>query len=80
MFAGLPIPPAGFDSLSKEEQLEYLQRLWEYFASDPIRVTVPAWHNEVLDRRRAQQDVATQPWDEVKAEVLGKLQGNALKK
>ena len=44
------IPP-GFDQLTVEEQIDYVQLLWERIAATPDQVPVPDWHREVLDER-----------------------------
>jgi hypothetical protein len=44
----LPLPPLGFDSLSVEEQIGYVQSLWDHIAARPEQVPVPDWHREVL--------------------------------
>ena len=48
----IELPPAGFDSLSVEEQIDY-QSLWERIAARPEQVPVPNWHRDVLDERLA---------------------------
>jgi len=49
----IQLPPAGFDALSVEEQIDYLQSLWERIAAQPEQVPVPDWHREVLAERLA---------------------------
>jgi hypothetical protein len=39
----LPTPP-GFDSLSKAEQVRYLQNLWDQISKDPDNLPVPESH------------------------------------
>lgn len=31
----LPLPPPGFDTLSAEEQIDYVQSLWDHIAARP---------------------------------------------
>ena len=45
------IPPPGFDQLTVEEQIDYVQLLWERIAATPDQVPIPDWHREVLDER-----------------------------
>ena len=45
------IPPPGFDQLTVEEQIDYVQLLWEHIAATPDQVPVPDWHREVLEER-----------------------------
>ena len=40
------IPPPGFDQLTVEEQIDYVQLLWERIAATPDQVPVPDWHRE----------------------------------
>ena len=47
----VPLPPPGFDALSVDEQIEYVQSLWERIAASPEQVPVPEWHREILDER-----------------------------
>ena len=64
-------PPAGFDALSVEAQIEYVQALWDRIAAHPDRV--PDWHlKELRERERgyrtAPDKVST--WDEVRERIL----------
>jgi len=34
----LPMPPPGFDALTVEEQIGYVQSLWDYIAAHPAQV------------------------------------------
>jgi putative addiction module component (TIGR02574 family) len=73
----LPIPPPGFDDLSTDEKLEYVQSLWDRIAARPEDVPIPDWHREVLEERlkaHRANPAAGRPWDEVRAEILNKLQ------
>ncbi len=36
----VPIPPPGFDDLSVEEKLDYVQSLWERIAAKPDEIPV----------------------------------------
>jgi len=45
------IPPPGFDELTVEEQIDYVQSLWDRIAATPDQVPVPEWHRDVLDER-----------------------------
>jgi hypothetical protein len=51
MARALPFPPPGFDELSMDEKLDYLQSLWDRIAAQPQAVPVPDWHREVLEER-----------------------------
>ena len=76
MARSLPLPPPGFDELSIDEKVDYVQSLWDRIASRPEDVPVPDWHLEVLeDRFKAYQANPTEgaPWDEIEEEILDKL-------
>jgi putative addiction module component (TIGR02574 family) len=47
----LPDPPPGFDELPIEDQLDYVQSLWDRIAADPKEVPVPEWHLKKLAER-----------------------------
>jgi putative addiction module component (TIGR02574 family) len=70
------IPPPGFDALSVEEQIDYVQSLWERIAATPDQVPVPDWHREVLDQRlkdfEAKPD-AGESWDTVRDRLRDNL-------
>lgn len=72
----LPIPPPGFDDLSVDEKLDYLQSLWDRIAEHPEAVPVPDWHCRVLEERlaahRADPEAAV-PWEDVRDDLLRKL-------
>jgi len=46
----VPIPP-GFDSLSKAEQVRYLQALWDQISEDPGALPVPESHLRLAEAR-----------------------------
>src|SRR5436190_5198386 len=49
----LPIPPPGFDDLEVDQQIEYVQALWDRIAAKESAIPVPEWHREILDERLA---------------------------
>jgi putative addiction module component (TIGR02574 family) len=51
--------PPGFDELSVDEKIGYLQSLWDRIAATPQTIPVPDWHREVLDERL--KDLETDP-------------------
>ena len=55
MSQNLPLPP-GFDALSVEEQIDYVQALWDYIAARREAIPVPDWHREILAERLAAYD------------------------
>jgi putative addiction module component (TIGR02574 family) len=70
------IPPPGFDQLSVEEQIDYVQLLWERIAATADQVPVPDWHREVLDERlndfEANPDTG-ESWDIVRDRLRNNL-------
>ena len=74
----LPLPPPGFDELKIDEQIEYVQALWDRIAAKEDLVPVPNWHREILDERLADLEAnpdAGRPWEEVKADLLKNTRG-----
>jgi putative addiction module component (TIGR02574 family) len=70
------IPPPGFDQLTVEEQIDYVQLLWERIATTPDQVPVPDWHREVLNERVKDCEVnpaAGESWDIVRDRLRDKL-------
>lgn len=48
----LPLPePPGFAALSKADQIQYLQQLWDQISERPGDVPVPASHLELAEER-----------------------------
>jgi putative addiction module component (TIGR02574 family) len=79
MAHAVPMPPPGFDNLSVDEQVEYVQSLWERISARPEEVAVPDWHRAAIRERLAQLDATPQagrPWSEVRDDLLRKLRGN----
>ena len=63
----MPEVPPGFDDLSKEEQIEYLQALWNRIARDGGDVPVPDWHLQIVRERLASADFEeTESWSGVR--------------
>lgn len=69
-------PPAGFDELTVDEQLDYVGALWDRIAAQPDAVSVPDWHLEVIEQRTP-EDQAGLPngrsWDNFREELRTKL-------
>jgi putative addiction module component (TIGR02574 family) len=72
---GPALPPPGFDELTPDEKLEYLQALWDHFAEHPEEVPVPDWHRQVIAERVAARrgEATTRPWSEVRDGLLARL-------
>jgi putative addiction module component (TIGR02574 family) len=70
------VPPPGFDQLSTEEKLEYIQALWDHFSEHAEEVPVPDWHRQVVAERLAayrRGEITSGPWSEVREELLARL-------
>lgn len=76
MFQSLPMPPPGFDALTVEEQIDYVQSLWDHIAAHPEQVPVPDWHRQVIAERLASYHANPsegKTWEEFEAALLEKL-------
>ena len=72
MSRALAVPPPGFTDLPVEEQIDYVQALWDVVAAHPEEVPVPQWHGEILDERLAEYEVHPDEgvsWEEFRAEL-----------
>jgi putative addiction module component (TIGR02574 family) len=69
-------PPPGFDDLPVEDQIDYVQSLWDRIAAKLDQVPVPEWHRQVLAQRLAAPQTnpePARPWEEVRDEIRSKL-------
>jgi putative addiction module component len=74
MSSKIPFPPAGFDELSLEDQIEYVQDLWDKITSRPEEVPVPDWHVEIIKERLANENPEEfTPFEEFEKELLEQL-------
>ena len=72
----LPLPPAGFDDLSVDDKIDYLQSLWDRIAATPETIPVPDWHREILDVRLKDLDAdpaAGDGWEVVEERLRKKF-------
>ncbi|HVF23105.1 MAG TPA: addiction module protein [Pyrinomonadaceae bacterium] len=72
MFSQLPGLPPGFEQLSYEEQLDYVEQLFDYVTSNAKYVEIPAWHVQILEERMARYravGVEGRTWDEFEKEL-----------
>ena len=72
----LQIPPPGFDELTVEDQIDYVQGLWDHIAVAAGNVPLHEWQRQILEERLA--DYRANPdegrtWDEVLADVRAQL-------
>jgi putative addiction module component (TIGR02574 family) len=68
-------PPPGFEALSVDEKIAYVESLWDSVIADAA-VPVPAWHRELIQERLVafrNDPGAGRPWTEVRAELERKF-------
>jgi len=68
MSGPLPVPPPGFDELSIDQQIDYVQSLWDHIAANVDQVPLADWQRELLEERLAVHRAApldARPWEEV---------------
>ncbi len=76
MSQDVPIPPPGFDDLSVNEKIDYVQLLWARIAANPDEVPVPDWHRQVVaERLESYRHAPTQgrAWSDVREDILRKI-------
>jgi putative addiction module component (TIGR02574 family) len=74
MAQSVPNPPPGFDTLSVDQKVEYVESLWDSIL-EHSDIPVPEWHLELIRERLAAYKAdpsAGRPWDEVRAELQRK--------
>jgi putative addiction module component (TIGR02574 family) len=72
MSSQLTVPPPGFDELSYEEQLDYVEQLFDYVTSNAKYVEIPEWHLQILEERMARYravGVEGRTWNEFEKEL-----------
>jgi putative addiction module component (TIGR02574 family) len=72
----IPSPPPGFDELSVDQRIDFVQSLWDRIAATPQQVTIPDWHRRIiLERLEAYRadPTAGRPWADVRTEIEAKL-------
>jgi len=76
MGSPVPIPPPGFEDLSVDEKIEYVQSLWDHIASDAEAVPLTDWQRQLLDERLKDLEENPDsgvPWPQVRAGILRKF-------
>lgn len=66
------MPPPGFDELSSDEKVSYVQSLWDLISADEGKIAVPEWHRSELKRRHRERErraSESRSWDEVRGEL-----------
>lgn len=75
--AALPLPPPGFDDLSIEEKLDYIQSLWDRIPAPPEAMPVPDWHLELVRESLAEYEADPESgnvsWEEFQEMLSKKL-------
>ena len=69
----LTLPPPGFDELTVDEKLDYVQALWDRITTSESEIPVPGWHREVIEERLAEYRANPeegQDWKEFSEELL----------
>ncbi|HEX5716691.1 MAG TPA: addiction module protein [Thermoanaerobaculia bacterium] len=56
MARALPLPPPGFDELSADEKIVYVQALWDRIEAPRENEPVPDWHLEIVRERLAEYE------------------------
>jgi putative addiction module component (TIGR02574 family) len=72
----VPTPPPGFDDLPVDEQIDFVQSLWDRIAATSEQVPVPEWHKEVIRERLAAYKAnpnAGRAWTDVRTDIERKL-------
>ena len=67
----VPNPPPGFEALSIDEKIDYVESLWDRIV-DESTVPIPEWHRELLRERleaHRTDPAAGRLWSEVRAEL-----------
>jgi putative addiction module component (TIGR02574 family) len=71
-----PTPPPGFDDLSVDEQIDFVQSLWDRIAETAEQVPVPEWHREIIRERLAAYNASPSSgrlWTDVCTDIERKL-------
>jgi putative addiction module component (TIGR02574 family) len=65
-------PPPGFETLSVDEKIDYVESLWDSIAESVEATPVPDWHREVIRERLSEHHAdpdAGRSWEEVRQEL-----------
>lgn len=69
-------PPLGFDEMPVDQQIDYVQSLWDRIVRRSDDLPVPAWHREEIEARMNDHEAnpdAAQPWEDVERELRAEL-------
>lgn len=77
MRAAPQLPRPGFDEMSAEDQLDYINGLWGRLLAHADQLPVPGWHREIIAERLAEYRAGTagagRPWLEVRKDLRAAL-------
>lgn len=66
--------PPGFDELSTDEKVDFVQSLWEQIAAQPHALPVPGWHRALVRKRlEAHRADPGKAWETVRARLRRKI-------
>jgi putative addiction module component (TIGR02574 family) len=81
MAGPLPMPPSGFDELTVEDKIDYVQSLWDRIAASADQVPLHEWQRQLLEERlaahRAADSNEARPWGEVLDRLEGRLRASS---
>ena len=69
----IPNPPPGFDELTFDEKLDYVQSLWDRIAANSDSVPIPDWHLDLIEERLRAGRGSGRAWSEVRDELQARL-------
>jgi len=71
------MPPAGFEELPVDQQIDYVQSLWDRIAESQRKIPSPDWHRNVVRERTAEHEsnpALGRAWSEVSADLTKKFE------
>ena len=83
MAKGVSIPPPGFEDLTPDQKVEYVQDLWDYVVADASKVLIPDWHRSILDERLTEYQAVSnegEAWPRVRDRLLRDLAEGKLRR
>jgi Putative addiction module component len=70
-------PPTGFEELSPDEKIDYIQDLWDLTIDSSDQIQSPDWHLEIIRERLASFQVSElRTWDSVKVKLARQISEN----
>ena len=72
----LQFPPPGFDDLSIDEKIDYVQKLWQHVEADANSLPLTESQKQILDERLADLEnnpAASIPWSQAHADLLRRI-------